>query len=124
MTEKTTHTTWLRAIKDVAKEQSIEIPPLIPQAMGVARTETQANGRFVTLKRRLVPAAEAVHDGMEWTLWRTDGEYPIPEITYRQPAEPKPEAVALSVRVLKGWFLDNWSVDETKAIVGAATISK
>ena len=117
MTEKLKQLTWLRAINEAANEHSIKLPPFARQAMGVARSEQMPNGRFVTLKRRLVPATEAVNDGMEWTLWRTDGDLPIPEVAFRQPLHPSQEAVNHVLRILKGWLLDNSTVDETKATV-------
>lgn len=112
MADKLTKRTWIGALKDAAATLAVELPPLVPQAMGVARTETSSSGRYVTLKRRLVPAAQAADDGTEWTFWQEAGEYPIAEITFRQPLEPKPEAVCQVLRMLKGWLIDNWSVNE------------
>jgi hypothetical protein len=121
MTEKTKQLTWLTAIDNAAKQQSIELPAFTRHGMGVARSATLPNSRFVTLKRRLIPTNEATDDGMEWTLWRTQGEHAIPEITFRQPLHPERDSVNFVLGVLNAWLLKNWTVDETKdAIHGHA----
>jgi hypothetical protein len=111
--------TWLRALGEAAKERDIGLPPFTSFGMGVARTETMPNSRFVTLKRRLIPTSEATQDGMEWTLWRTENDLPVVEIAFRQPLQPEQEAVSYVLRILKGWLIDNWTVDETQCAVRA-----
>ena len=114
MTEKPKQLSWLTAIDSAAKLQAIKLPVFTRQGMGVARSATLPNCRFVTLKRRLVPASEAIDDGMEWTLWRMEGEHSIPEITFRQPLQPEQDAVNFVLGVINAWLLKNWTIDETK----------
>jgi hypothetical protein len=115
--EKLKKLTWLRAIEEAAKEQLIALPPFIKQAMGVVRSETLPNSRFVTLKRRLVPISEAVHDGMEWTLWRTENDLPAADVSFRLPLQPEQESVSIVLRILKGWLIDDWALNETESAV-------
>jgi hypothetical protein len=121
MTEESKQPNWLRAIKDAAKEQLIKLPQFIPQAMGVTHTLPMQNGRFVTVKYRLVPRTEALHDGIQWTLWQGENDLPDPELSFRQPLKPEQPAINLTLRVLKGWLLDDWTVEETKAAVSQST---
>ncbi len=117
MTEKSKQPNWVQTIASAAREKGLELPPLIPQAMGVARSEPGANSRFVTLKRRLVPASEALQDGMEWTLWTLVGDLPQAEVVFRQPLYPDSEAVAFVLSILQGWLLDNRTADEVRNVV-------
>ena len=86
--------------------------------MGTARSATVADGRFLTFKRRLVPADQAESDGIEWTLWLEEGEKPAPIAAFRQPLWPKQEEVAATLSFLKGWLLDDWTQGDIKAKVG------
>jgi hypothetical protein len=120
MDENSKQQNWLRAIKEAAKEQLIELPQFTQQAMGVAHTVPVQNGRFVTVKYRLVPRTEALHDGIQWTLWQREDDLPDPELSFRRPLKPEQEAVNSMLRVLKGWLLDNWTLEETKAAIRKA----
>jgi hypothetical protein len=117
MDEKSKQQNWLRAVKDAAKEQLVALPPFSQQAMGVAHTEPMPNGRFVTVKYRLVPRTEALRDGIQWTLWQGENDLPDPELSFRRPLKAEKQAVNLVLRVLKGWLLDNLTVEEMKAII-------
>jgi hypothetical protein len=88
--------------------------------MGSALCRSQSGGRFVSFKRRLVPAAEAVKDGVEWTLWREENEQPSLVSVFRVPLTPAPGQVDFILAALKGWLLDGWTPEQAKAI--AATL--
>jgi hypothetical protein len=115
MTEKTKQDTWLRAIEDAAKERSIKLPPFNRKPMGLASTEPSQNGRFITVRYRLLPRAEALKDGIQWTLRQTGSD--AVDLTFRQPANPEKEAVNSTLEILKGWILDNLSIEETRAVI-------
>lgn len=85
--------------------------------MGGARAESAADGRFITFKRRLVPAAQAEVDGVEWTLWNEQDDLPVPIAAFREPAEPNSENVKTALSLLTGWLVDGWTPDEAKAAV-------
>ncbi len=124
MNEKSKELNWLQAIKDAAKEQSIELPQFSRQAMGIARTEPMQSGRFVTVKHRLVPRIEALRDGIQWTLWQGEDGLPDPELSFRQPLKPEEQAVKQMLHLLKGWLLDNWTLEETKAAIHQSAFVK
>ena len=86
--------------------------------MGSARSVPVADGRFVNFKRRLVPAARAEVDGIEWSLWLEQNDLPTPIAAFREPLEPKPENIAETLSLLRGWLVDGWTPDETKLAVG------
>jgi hypothetical protein len=117
MTDRPKPLTWLRSIEIAAKEQSIELPSFARQPMGVGRSEEMPNGRFVTVKHRLVPKAIAAKDGIEWTLWQKGDEYPVAAVAFRLPSKPEWEAVNFTLNVLKGWLLDNMTVEEVRAVI-------
>lgn len=112
-----TQESWLKAIADAASEQHLTLPPFTGGGMGTARSSTVAGGRFVTFKRRLVPADQAESDGVEWTLWLEKDETPVPIAAFRQPLWPKREEVAATLFFLKGWLCDEWTQDDAKAKV-------
>ncbi len=85
--------------------------------MGTARSVTVAGGRFVTFKRRLIPADQAESDGVEWTLRLEADETPVPIAAFRQPLTPMHEEVAATLSFLKGWLLERWTPGEAKAKV-------
>jgi len=74
-------------------------------------------GRFVTLKRRFVPADQAAVDGIEWTLWGEEAGLPVPVAAFRVPLQPNGDAVAAVLALLRGWLVESWSGDEAKAAV-------
>lgn len=112
-----TQESWLKAIADAAREQHLALPPFTAGGMGTARSSTVGDGRFVTFKRRLVPADQAENDGVEWTLWFEKDETPVPIAAFRQPLWPKMEEVAATLFFLKGWLVDEWTQDDAKANV-------
>jgi hypothetical protein len=109
---------WLRALAEAARQQSLTLPPFTGHAMGGARTLSVADGRFVTFKRRLVPADQAEVDGIEWALWLEHDDLPERIAAFREPLEPKRENLANALSLLKGWLLDGWTPAEAKARVG------
>ncbi|MFI5454173.1 MAG: ImmA/IrrE family metallo-endopeptidase [Isosphaerales bacterium] len=82
------------------------------------RTETTASGRFVTIKRRFVSATEATNDGVEVALWWTNDDLPLPAVTFREPLHPNQEQIANVLSILKGWLLDEVTLDEVRSAVG------
>jgi hypothetical protein len=104
----------LNAIAEAAKEQGQPLPPFTVHGMGSARSTKTADGRFITFKRRLVPAAQAEIDGVEWTLWCEQDDLPVAVAAFRRPLLPRPDHVAVSLSLLKGWLLDRWTPAEAK----------
>ena len=117
-TEKHRHRSWLRAVAEAAKEQGIPLPSFTGHAMGGARSLSARDGRFITFKRRLVPAAQAEFDGVEWTLWLEQDDLPVPVAAFRESLEPKRENITNTMLLLKGWLVDGWTPDDAKAAVG------
>ena len=117
MTEKARQKAWLSAIAEAATEQGIFLPPFTGHGMGSARSVKTGDGRFITFKRRLVPAAQAEVDGVEWTLWLEHEDRPKPIAAFREPLEPKQENVTSVLSLLKGWLIDAWTPDEAKLAV-------
>ncbi len=116
-TETTRHDSWLSALIKFASEQGVVLPPFTGHAMGSARSEKGKGGRFITFKRRLVPATQAEVDGVEWTLWREQGELPIPVAVFREPLEPRHEDLTRALALLDGWLTGGWTLDEAKLAV-------
>jgi hypothetical protein len=117
MTDQSQQQTWLSAIAEAAKLQRLELPAFDQYGMGALRSATTATGRFVTLKRVLGSAAKAKGDGVEWALWHQPDGLPVLVAAFRDPLEPEHERVALTLPLLKGWFVDQWSPDEAKGAV-------
>jgi hypothetical protein len=117
MTSNSRQQSWLSAIAEAAKEQAVALPSFTGHAMGSARTASIANGRFVTFKRRLLPAAQAEVDGIEWALWLDQNDLPVPVAAFREPLEAKRESVATVLSLLKGWLVDGWPLAEMKDAV-------
>jgi len=117
MTEKPRQESWLSAITEAARQHGYALPLFTGQGMGSARSLSAAGGRFITFKRRLVRAAEAEIDGVEWTLWIELNELPMPVAAFREPLMPKQENVAAALSLFKGWLLDGWTPEEAKAAV-------
>src|SRR5262245_26703143 len=85
---------WLRAVAEAAAKQHLSLPSFRGHAMGSARSASLADGRFVTIKRRLVSENQAEIDGVEWALWREQDDFPVLVAAFREPFDPKPENVA------------------------------
>src|SRR5579872_1101716 len=120
MAEKPKHITWLQAIDDAAKERSINLPPFIRKPMGLAVTEPAGDGRFITVRYRLVPKAEAERDGIQWAL-RQEGNDSL-DLAFRQPPIPEKDAVVSILTILKGWILDNWSIERARDSIHQAVL--
>ena len=110
--------TWLSSIVEAAKEQGVQLPPFTRHEMGTVRTESTASGRFVTIKRRLVSATEAVDDGIELALWLTHDDLPLPVVTFREPLHPNKQQIADVLSLLKGWLVDEATPDDARSAVG------
>lgn len=118
MTEKG-KTSWRASIVEAAKEQGIPLPPFTGGEMGGARTERTATGRFGTIKRRFVSEADAADDGIEFTLWRTLDDVPLPVVGFRAPLRPNQEQVANVFGILKRWLVDEASLDDARSAVAS-----
>jgi hypothetical protein len=108
---------WLKAIAEAAKAQSVPLPRFTQHGMGNARTAPTQDGRFITFKRRLVPAAQAAVDGVEWTLWLERDHLPVRVAAFREPLVPQPAKVTLALSLMKGWLVDGWRLHEAQAAV-------
>lgn len=118
MTPKNTRPqSWLRVLAEAAREQGVPLPSFTQHGMGSARSVKVGNGRFVTFKRRLVPASRAEVDGVEWTLWYEQDDLPVAVAAFREPLQPKPENIAVALALLKGWLVDGWTPAEAQAAV-------
>lgn len=132
MTDLVTKPSWLRALADAANIVQIPLPAFSDRGMGSAVSRSADGGRFVSLKRRFVPANQAVRDGVEWGLWCEHNDEPCPVAIFREPLSPTPERVAFMLSVLQGWLLDRWSVAQAEsaaathssATIGDALLSK
>lgn len=110
---------WLRAIAEAAKEQRVSLPAFTGHGMGSACSLSNAGRRFITFKRRLVPAAQTAVDGIEWALWLEQEGLPVRVAAFREPQEPNRENVKAALSLLKGWLVDGWTPEEAKAAVRA-----
>jgi hypothetical protein len=117
MTDRSQQQTWLGAIAEAAKLQRLELPSFDGYGMGALRSAKTVRGRFVTLKRLLGPAAQAKGDGVEWALWHQPDDLPVLVAVFRDPLEPAKESVAVTLSLLKGWLVDQWTPDEAKQAV-------
>lgn len=97
---------WLRAIAETAREANVPFPQFAGHAMGTARTEPVAGGRFVTFKRRLVSTQQAEIDGIEWALWQDRNTEPELLAYFRVPVLPTRDDVGHAFSLLKGWLVD------------------
>ncbi len=113
---------WLKAIKDAANLQHIPLPLFKDAGMGSALCRAASGGRFVSFKRRLVSAKDANNDGVEWTLWLEEDDLPRMIAGFREPLTPAADRVAAVLSILKGWLLDQWTI-ETAEQVGANHVS-
>jgi len=111
-TEKPKHQSWLTALAEAARQRGIALPTFAKEGMGIARSETMPNGRYATLKRRLVRADDTSPDAMEWTLWESNSGFPHPAVSFRQPLVPEPEAIELALSILNSWLLNGETADE------------
>lgn len=118
MTNTPHHPSWLKALAAAAAERGVPLPAFTAQGMGVVRSASVADGRFVTFKRRLVPEPEADTDGVEWTLWRESGGSFEPVAAFRESQHPRPESVAAVLSVLGGWLVEGWTAEDARAAVG------
>ena len=118
MTENPRQKGWLSAIAEAANERGIALPLFSGLGMGSARSEDVAGGRFITFKRRFVPADRAEIDGVEWTLWQEQDDLPTPIAAFRDSAGPKPDSIKQTLSLLKGWLVDGWTREEAILAVG------
>ena len=132
MTDQSKKPSWLRALADAANEAQIQLPEFTDRGMGSAICRSADGGRFVSVKRRFVPASQAAKDGVEWGLWCEQDDESFPVTIFREPLGPTPEGISFMLSVLKGWLLDRWNVEQAEnaasthanATVGEALLSK
>lgn len=111
MTDSLRKRSWLRAIREAAREQQVPLPAFSDCGMGTAICRSVTNRRFVSFKRRLVSAADAPNDGVEWTLWLQKEDHPTSVAVFREPLAAPPERVAAVLSILRGWLIDDWPVE-------------
>ncbi len=132
MTDLLKKPSWLRALADAATEAQIPLPEFTNRGMGSAVCRSADGSRFVSVKRRFVPAHQAANDGVEWGLWCEQNDEPVPVVVFREPLSPTPERVTFMLSVLRGWLLDRWDIEQAEnaaathsnAMVGEALSSK
>jgi hypothetical protein len=123
---------WLQAISDAASDAQIRLPQFSDRGMGSAICRSADGGRFVSVKRRFVPAHQATHDGVEWGLWCEHAGESVPVAVFREPVSPTPERASFMLSVLRGWLLERWDVAQAEnaaathanAMVGEALLSR
>ncbi len=108
---------WLRAFAEAAKVRGVSLPSFTGHAMGGAGTARVEGGKFITFKRRMVPADRAGVEGVEWTLWREQDDLPVAVAAFREPLEPTEDDVNRVLSIFKGWLVDDWAANEAKAVV-------
>lgn len=118
MTDQPRHADWLAAIEEAATLQGIGLPYFTAVGMGGVRSATTESGRFVTLKRRAIPDAEAATAGVVWTLWNELGSSPAPVAAFRESVHTTPDKVEAVLSILKGWLIDGWTPEKAKSEVG------
>src|SRR5438552_12450514 len=110
---------WLRSINDAARLQQVPLPPFTQAGMGSALLRGANGGRFVSFKRRLVSASDAVNNGVEWTLWLEDDDSPSTVAAFREPLVPTPDRVAAILSILRGWLIDQWTVETAEQVAAS-----
>jgi Zn-dependent peptidase ImmA (M78 family) len=113
MTEQSPRQTWLSAMAETARREGFELPSFDGYGMGALRSGTTPGGRFVTLKRRM-GRGPANEQGVEWGLWQEPDGLPVVVAVFRDALHPEPESVAVTLSLIKGWLVDQWTPDETK----------
>jgi hypothetical protein len=108
--------TWLSALTEAARQQHFELPAFDVAGMGALRSETTLGNRFATLKRHL--RGKTDFDGVVWALWQQAGDTPMLVAAFRDALEPEDVQVGMTLNLLKGWLVDQWTVDDTRRTVG------
>jgi hypothetical protein len=114
MNNQNQNLSWLTAIHNAATEEALQLPPFVDRGMGSAICRSASGNRFVSVKRRLLPVQRAATEGVEWTLWREEQEVPEPVVVFREPLHPTSEQVRFILSALKGWLIDEWTVETAK----------
>ncbi|MBL8800319.1 MAG: ImmA/IrrE family metallo-endopeptidase [Planctomycetia bacterium] len=107
---------WLRSIQEAADHEHIPLPSFVDMGMGSALCRAPNGQRFVSYKRRPVSARDALHSGVEWTLWLEDDGYPTTIAIFREALTATPERVAAVLAILRGWLIDHWTVEAAEHV--------
>ena len=124
MTDSLRKRSWLKAIREAAREQQVPLPAFSDCGMGTAICRSVTNRRFVSFKRRLVSAADAPNDGVEWTLWLQKEDHPTSVAVFREPLAAPPERVAAVLSILRGWLVDDWPVETAEQFAASHTTNR
>ena len=108
---------WSEAILHLARSQEIPFPGFQTTGMGNARSLPIPSGRFVTMKRRLVSLAEAQRDGVEFTLWQDQADFPTQFASFRESSKPAASEVDRAFAILKGWLIDESPAEAAQVMV-------
>jgi hypothetical protein len=114
---------WFQAIKDATSQWKIPLPSFTNAAMGSATCRDYRTGRFVTFRHRLIPNAETLNDGIQWTLWTEKDDHPELILSFRERIHPSHDDVAKVLSILKGWLIDNLTLEQTKQLVAGNGVS-
>ncbi|MGF1577946.1 MAG: hypothetical protein ACFCD0_01140 [Gemmataceae bacterium] len=108
---------WLSEIAKAAATQGIPLPSFACSEVDHARTTNSDNNRAVTFQRRNDSVEVAEKEGIEWGLWTSKDDMPVPVATFHESIYPNDEAVSRVLAILKGWLVDDWTPDEATAAV-------
>ncbi len=120
MTSSQQKRSWLKAIDDASREQGIVVPPFTEIGMGTAIARDRNSGRSVSFKRRLLPASDAQHEGVEWSFWLNRNDQTRTVVTFREPLIPTPQRIAAILPILQGWLLNEWPIEQVEQIAATA----
>ncbi len=114
--EPTGPKSWLAALGEAATAQGFAWPGFDVFAMGTARSDKTKDGRYVTLKDLYSPNPS--RRGVQWGLWRENGDLPVLVAAFVTTADPTPEGVAAALPLFRGWLAEGWRPEQANESVG------
>ena len=109
---------WLAIVYETAADQGVRLPAATDNGMGNVTCRSANGRRFVSIKRRLVPAEEAELNGIEWTLWSDGKDISDPVVRFRESLHPTTERARFIVALMSGWLVENWPIDLARTYSG------
>ena len=111
-----TKISWIATVQKAADDLGIEVPSASPRGMGTLVAKSPDGRRFASIKRRLVPLADAASIGIEWTLWSTDKAAPTPLAQFRDGIRLSQNRARFIASVMHGWLLDKWPAEKLRSL--------